>query len=113
MPSPIMAKVDAHVERLGRKQIEVEEWGDDGKPLTIYAPPISIIEMNKWYKGITNDNISILVDLIVAKSEDVNGKKLFTLEDKPLLLRKAPFNLISRIAGEMMDTDDPETIEKN
>ena len=68
----------------------------------------------KWYKGINGDDISVLVDVIIAKAEDEAGERRFTLEDKQPLLRIAEFSVVSRIAGQMMDhSDDLDEIEKN
>ena len=46
------------------------------------------------------------------KAEDVHGEKLFTLEDKPTLMRE-PMGLITRIAGAMMSSESVEDQEKN
>ena len=114
MPSNIIDRVKRHKEGLGRRLIEVPEWpDDDGESTKIYAQPITLYEMRRWYKGITSDDIGILVDLIIGKAEDVDGKKMFTLEDKQPLLRTAEFSVISRIAGDIMDHNDPDDIEKN
>ena len=80
MASPILERVKAHREALGRKQIEVAEWSDDdGAPTIFYASPITLAEMRKWYKGITGEDISVLVDVVIAKAEDKDGKKVFTM----------------------------------
>jgi len=114
MASPIMERVKAHKDALGRTLIEVPEWGaEDGTPLHVYSQPIVMHEMRKWYKGINADDISVLVDLIIAKAETVDGDKVFTLEDKQPLLRTAEFSVLSRISGEMMETLDPDDLEKN
>jgi len=54
-----------------------------------------------------------MVDLIVMKAEDGDGKKHFTLEDKPILMREE-VHVISRVAGEMLSgADSVEDHEKN
>jgi len=114
MASPILERVKAHREALGRKEIEVAEWSDDdGAPTIFYASPITLSEMRKWYKGITGEDISVLVDVVIAKAEDKDGKKVFTMEDKQPLLRTAEFSVLSRIATAMMDHDDADDLEKN
>ena len=70
-------------------------------------------EMRRWYKGINQDDISVLVDLIISKAEDEEGNKIFTIEDKQPLLRTAEFSVLSRIAGGMMESLDPDGLEKN
>ena len=60
-----------------------------------------------------SDDITIYADLIIAKAEDREGNKVFPLEDKQPLLRTAEFSVSSRIAGDIMDHNDPDDIEKN
>jgi len=44
-----------------------------------------------------------MIDLIIMKAESKEGEKLFTLEDKPFLMRES-VTLVSRVAGEMFAT---------
>ena len=53
-----------------------------------------------------------MVEIIVMKSEDKEGNKLFGLDDKPTLMRE-PLGLITRIAGALMTTASVEEQEKN
>ena len=83
MPSPILERVKAHREALGRKEIEVAEWSDDdGAPTIFFSTPITLGEMRRWYKGISGEDISVLVDVVITKADDGTrrsrrfGKKL-------------------------------------
>jgi hypothetical protein len=110
----VLDRVKAHAESLGRKQVEVPEWiDDDGNPTIIYCKPIVMFEMRKWWAGINKDDVSIFVDIIIAKAEDAEGQKMFTLEDKQPLLRKAEYSVLARVAGEMIDHTDADVLEKN
>ena len=53
-----------------------------------------------------------MVDMIIMKAQNRDGDLIFTLEDKPTLMRE-PVELITRIAGEMMMANSPEEHEKN
>lgn len=112
-----LAKRIADRQRANRKMIEVSEWGeDDSSPMIIHAGPLLAIEMEKiqrkhpqFFQAAT---IAGMVDLIILKSEDKDGEKLFTLEDKPVLMREE-FSLIARISGELISTTTVEEHEKN
>ena len=95
--------------------VEVPEWKDEssGAPTILYSKPITLFEMRKWWSGMQKDDITIFVDLIIAKAEDREGNKCFTLEDKQPLLRTAEFSVLARVAGEMVDHADAEEMEKN
>ena len=94
--------------------VEVPEWADDdGNATVLYSKPITLFEMRKWWGGMQKDDITIFVDLIITKAEDVDGNKVFTLEDKQPLLRTAEFSVLARVAGEMVDHADAELVEKN
>jgi hypothetical protein len=114
MASPILERVKAHREALGRKEIEVAEWSDDdGAPTIFFSTPITLGEMRRWYKGISGEDISVLVDVVITKAEDKDGKKVFSLEDKQPLLRTAEFSVLSRIATSMMEHEEADDLEKN
>jgi hypothetical protein len=54
-----------------------------------------------------------MIDLIITKAEDADGNRVFTLEDKPTLMRE-PVSLIADIAGKMFgDIVEIEEQEKN
>lgn len=87
-----------------RRLISVAEWGDD-QPLQIYASTLTchdVDRIQKKHKDFLNGNMSIeaMVDLIILKSETADGEKMFTLEDKPHLMRE-PVLLVTRVAGEV------------
>jgi hypothetical protein len=114
MPSPILERVKAHREALGRKEIEVEEWPDEaGAPTILFCSPVTLAEMRKWYKGISGEDISVLVDVVITKAEDKDGERVFSLEDKQPLLRTAEFSVLSRVATEMLDHESSADLEKN
>ena len=100
-----------------RKVIRVDEWGEDGQPLVIYSGSITAGDIDKLQRKhkdfLNNMTISGMVDLIITKAEDADGKRLFTLEDKMFLMGDS-VALIADIAGQMFS--DVETVgdaEKN
>ena len=100
-----------------RAIIEIPEWGEDDQPLLMYVAPITagdIDRLQRKHKNFLNDmTISGMVDLIILKAENKDGDKLFTLEDK-MILMKQPLILISEVAGKMFgDVDSVEDAEKN
>lgn len=112
-----LAKRIADRQRASRKVIEVAEWGeDDASPLIIHAGPLLAIEMEKIQRKHPNffqaATIAGMVDLIILKAEDKDGEKLFTLEDKPTLMREE-FSLIARVSGELIASTSVEEHEKN
>ena len=99
-----------------RKTIEVAEWGDDGEPMIVHCGPLLAIEMEKIQRKHPNffqaATIAGMVDLIIMKAEDKTGEKIFSLDDKPILMREE-FSLIARVAGEMISSTTVEEHEKN
>ena len=100
-----------------RKVIDVMEWGEDGQPLIIYCSPITAGDIDKLQRKhkdfLNNMTINGMVDLIIAKAEDADGKRMFTLEDKTFLMGDS-VALIADIAGKMFgDVESIEYAEKN
>lgn len=104
-----------HFENLGVQSIEVPEWKDnDDKPTIIYWNPITLAEKNKLLKvsGNLND-VSLLADILIMKSLDKDGKKLFTLEDKIALMHKTDPDVLTSIANKMVAAISPDEVKKN
>ena len=112
----ILERARAHFEGKGRKRIEIAEWpDDDGAPTVLFAKPMTLMEKNKIYKVARKDDLSILVDAIILKSEDEAGEKVFTLEHKQPLLRAVDADIIARVGSEIIggDDDDVDELAKN
>jgi hypothetical protein len=58
-------------------------------------------------------DVSILADIVVMKSLDKDGKKIFKLEDKMDLLTKVDSDVLSRIATAMIQVVPPDEVKKN
>ena len=108
-------RAKSHFESLGVQHIEVEEWKDEaGNPSIIYWNPINLSEKNKLFRKSDNLNdVSILADILIMKSLDKDGNKLFTLEDKIALMHKVDSDVLSRVATEMVKAITPEEVKKN
>ena len=108
----VIDRVKAQFESLGVKKIEVAEWGEEGKPLTIYCTPFTLAEKRNLFRGAKNDDLGVLVDAIVLKAKNSDGEKIFKLDDKQVLLNNADANVIARVATEMLNGISYEEAEK-
>ena len=108
-------RAKSHFESLGVQHIEVPEWKDEaGNPSIIYWNPINLSEKNKLFRKSDNLNdVSILADILIMKSLDKDGKKLFKLDDKMDLMTKVDSDVLSRIATSMVQVISPEEVKKN
>lgn len=112
-----LGKMIAEKRNQQRRVIEVAEWGEDDSPLLIYASAITagdLKNIQRKHKNFLNDmTIDGMVDLIIMKAQDADGKKLFTLEDKIYLMGEQ-LSVIIDIAGRIIgDVDTVEDAEKN
>jgi hypothetical protein len=98
--------VREHFASLGTKKIEVPEW-----KLTIHATPVTLSEKNKLYRKSRENDMELLVDILILKATDSDGKKLFEVDHKPTLLNKADSNIVARIANAIISTEAP-TVEE-
>lgn len=99
-----------------KRHIEVAEWGEPGSPEKVYFGPLLAGELNRIQRKhpsfLQSASFEAMVELIVLKAENGQGEKLFTLEDKPILMREQ-VEVISRVAAEMMSSASSEELEKN
>lgn len=105
----------SHFESLGVQSIEVPEWKDEhGNATILYWNPINLSEKNILFKKSDNLNdVSILADIVVMKSLDKDGKKVFKAEDKLALMYKVDSDVLSRISSAMVQAITPEQVKKN
>ena len=99
-----------------KRHIDVAEWGDEGKPEKVYYGPLLAGELNriqrKHPKFLSDTSFDAMIDLIILKAENGQGEKLFTLEDKPVLMREE-VSVISTVAAALMSGESIEEQEKN
>lgn len=99
-----------------RRSVEVMEWGEDDAPLLIYYSDVSAREIekvrNKHKDFLSNPSIAAMVEIIIMKAEAEDGEKLFTLEDKPVLMGE-PVDVIANLFGSIFSSEPVEVKEKN
>ena len=99
-----------------KRHIDVVEWGNEGKPEKVYYGPLLAGELNRIQRkhpGFLNaTSFDAMIDLIILKAENGQGEKLFTLEDKPVLMREE-VSVISTVAAAFMSGESTEEQEKN
>nr|BDD46841.1 hypothetical protein 7 [bacterium] len=99
----VIEKATKHYESSEKLVISVPEWGDENAPLLIHVFPMTMAEMN-LIQRITRKNAGNMehaVNLIIVKAKDENGNRLFKLDDKDILMKKADYRVVARIAEEI------------
>jgi len=99
-----------------RRFVEVMEWGEDDAPLLIYYSDVSAREIEKVRSKhkdfLSNPSIAAMVEIIIMKAETQDGEKVFTLEDKPILMGE-PVDVIANLFGSIFSSEPAEVKEKN
>lgn len=85
----------------------VEEWN-----LTIFKQPINLEKKGRLFKKMELDAIEGLAYALIELALDEQGKNLFTLEHKQLLMKKADPDLVADLATWLMITPTKEDIKK-
>jgi hypothetical protein len=108
-------RATAHFSLYKTRTIEVPEWpAEDGSPLLIYCPPITLAQKQK----ISNyaDNMGVmeaLAQTLVLLAKDEAGKPLFTIADKHALMHRTDPDVLARVVREMTRPRTVEEQEKN
>lgn len=99
-----------------RKHFDIAEWGEDDAPLRIYFNDVSARDIEKVRSKhkdfLSNPSLAAMVDVIIMKAEDKDGKRLFTLEDKMVLMGE-PVDVIATVFGAVFSSESIEDKEKN
>jgi hypothetical protein len=96
------------------KIIEVEEWGLVGDD-AIYVKPFTLLEKAEIFKGTTDNDLTVLIDVIVKKAETKDGQKMFDLQSKIRMKKFVDPDIIARVSSEILNpsTEDTKTLKKN
>ncbi len=103
-------KVYDYVSRQDRRRsIFIPEFDE-----TIYFTPVNVLEMEKIMTlsggGASSKDFHLWT--IIEKAEDSEGKKIFSIEDKPIL-EKMDWAIISRISNEIQRIEPYAETKKN
>jgi hypothetical protein len=96
--------------------VDVEEWGEDGVPLRLFFRSVSardIEKIQRKYKDfLTNTSLGAMVEMLIEKCEDEKGDRVFTLEDKVVLMGE-PIGVIANVFGAVFNANSTEEHAKN
>jgi len=112
-----IAKQIAGLQDKQRRTITVPQWVVDGTPLQIYVSDLTGTQLDKLqrkHKGFPEVvTMGSMVDLIILKAEDADGNRIFSLEDK-LVLLDLPYDQLLSAASQVLDSiQSVEDQEKN
>ena len=99
-----------HFTGLETQIIEVPEWGLVGDK-AIYCKPFNMMEKAKIFKGATNTDLIVLIDVIIEKALTKDGDKMFNASHILSFKTKADTNVIADVATRIMGTQDSNIIE--
>ena len=109
-PISILDHAEEQFSSIQRKQIDVPEWNT-----TIYSKPLTLAEKRKLYRNLgakSEDVSSMMVEALIMKAEDKDGKKLFTPDDRDRLMNKVDPDVVSAVATEILYFKDAYSDEK-
>ena len=90
-----------HFSTLDTKIIEVPEWGLVGDK-AIHCKPFNMMEKQKIFKGASNTDLMLLIDVIIEKSLTKDGKKMFNASHILKFKTKADTNIVADVATRIM-----------
>lgn len=99
----ILDRMHAHLGGLGRRSVDVPEWGADGAPLTVWWSPITPTEHARIF-GARGVDARTYVTVVQTKAVDAAGRRLFDGSDveRKAIMDGADLAVITRIANPIM-----------
>jgi hypothetical protein len=97
--------IKRHYSENSFKSIEVPEWVDDnGQPLKIYYSLMTVQTKDRLQQlnNDLGDTLDWLVSVLISEAMDAQGKPMFSLDEKPILLARADANIIQRITMQIL-----------
>jgi hypothetical protein len=106
------AQVLVNIEKHWRSQLDkqmgevvVPEWD-----VTIFFKPMNLSQQNRIFKYANEGSLESLVETLLIRALDADGKKLFSNSNKKFFMEKASPSLIADVVSAMNDAPDT-TIE--
>mgnify|MGYP000219479837 CR=1 FL=1 len=99
-----------HFSTLDTQIIEVPEWGLIGDK-AIYCKPFNMLEKQKIFKGATDTDLLVLIDVIIEKALTKDGNKMFNATHIMAFKTKADTNVIADVATKIMGTGNSDVNE--
>lgn len=95
-------------------EIKVPEWTDEnGDATIIYSKPFTMKERQTLQKFADGDDIELFIRVVIMKSLDADGNRMFDLTDKKDFENHVDPAVILRISHQMTKTPSIEEIEGN
>ena len=91
------------------KELTVDEWKQDGKPMKIFFQSLATLAIKKFSEIVElskKGRIEDFVDILIVRCCDEHGKPLFKKTDRLELLHHVSPQVVCRILAEMGDLDD-------
>jgi hypothetical protein len=99
-----------------RGRVEVEEWGGEDEPCILYFSQLTardITHISRKHPNMLKDvQPDAMVEMIVHKSEDEAGEKVFGIDDKPILMRES-LSVLSKVFAAIFEVGSEADTEKN
>lgn len=89
-----------HFKALGRQCLAVEEMGED---FVVWWSPLSVEERGKVLRKAGDKPYEALVETLIMKAENEGGEKLFSLADKPKLMKCVDALVVEKIANAILN----------
>ena len=99
-----------HFDSQETQVIEVPEWGLTGDK-AIYCKPFNMLEKAKIFKGATNTDLVVLIDVIIEKALTKDGDKMFNATHILSFKKKADTNVIADVATKIMGTANANVLD--
>ena len=99
-----------HFDSQETQVIEVPEWGLTGDK-AIYCKPFNMLEKAKIFKGATNTDLIVLIDVIIEKALTKDGDKMINATHILSFKKKADTNVIADVATKIMGTANADVLD--
>lgn len=99
----ILDKALTHFSSKSVRELYVPEW-----ECTVYAKNMCLEDKAKLLSRANGDNASYLVYSLIYGLEDEKGESVFSIGDKPKLLKYVDPDVVARVANFVLSVEDSE-----
>lgn len=110
--SDILEQARTHFANMGRRPVEVPEWGAPGSPATFYAPSLTLADRQIIERRAKSNAVARLILTVILHLQKEDGTRAFTddAETRKAFEREIDPEIVSRLALAILNVSEADDL---
>lgn len=112
--SDILDRARAHFSNMGRRRVEVPEWGEDGAPAIFFAPSLTLRDRQSVERRCKGDVATRMILTVIMFAQKEDGTRAFTDDASTRRAFETEVDpaVVARLAAAILQVSESDDLEK-